>query len=81
MYSDLTGGKIKPILPPSLTYWLLGVLRTDTGGSVSICDFLNYSGTIVARILYYTSNESYSFSPSNEVVIRRFGQKISKIEI
>ena len=29
-------------------------LRTDTGGLASICIFLNYNGTIVARILYYT---------------------------
>ena len=51
-------------------------LRTDTGGLASICDSLNYSGTTVARILYFTSYETYLFSLSNEVVIRRYRQKI-----
>ena len=54
---------------------------TDTGGLASICAFLNCSGTIVAIILYYTSYERYLFSLSNYVVLRRFRQKISKMEI
>ena len=32
--------------------------RTDTGGLASVCGFLDYSGTIVARILYYTPYQS-----------------------
>ena len=51
-------------------------LRTDTGGLASICAFLNYSGSIVARILYYISYKRYLFSLSNDVVIRGFRQQI-----
>ena len=50
-------------------------LRTDTGGPALICVFLNYRGTIIARILCDTSYERYLFSLSNYVVIRRFRQK------
>ena len=56
-------------------------LRTDTGGLASICVFSNYSGTIVARILYYIPYERYYFSLSNDIVIRKFRLKISKMEI
>ena len=35
----------------------LNMLRTDTGGIASICDFLNYSPTRTAIILYYTPFE------------------------
>ena len=51
-------------------------LRTDTGGSVSICVFCDYSGTIAARILYYISYERFHFSLSSDLVIRIFRQKI-----
>ena len=49
-------------------------LRTDTGDVALSCVFLNYSGTSVAKILYYTSYERSLFSLSNDVVIRRFRQ-------
>ena len=51
------------------------------GGKASICVFCNYSGTIVARILNYTSYERVYFSLSNDVVIWKFRQKILKMEI
>ena len=56
-------------------------LRTDTGVEPRFAFFSNYSGTIVAKILYYTSNERVYFSLSNGVIIRRFRQKIIKMEI
>ena len=56
-------------------------LRTDTGGLALICVFLNYSEIIIARILCDTSYERYLFSLSRYVVIRRFRQKILKVEI
>ena len=40
----------------------LANLRTDRGGSALIYDLLNYSGTIVARVLDYTSYERNLFS-------------------
>ena len=48
------------------------ILRTDTRDLALISVFFNYSGTSVAKILYYTSYERYLFSLSNDVVIRRF---------
>ena len=42
------------------------------GVSFNLWVFFNYSGTIVARILYYTSNESVFSSLSHDFVIRRF---------
>ena len=57
------------------------ILRTDTGDLALICILLNYSGTSVAKILYYTSYERHLFSLSNDVVIRRFKQKILTMEI
>ena len=56
-------------------------LRTDTGGSASISVFCNYIGTIVARILYYILYERFYFALSNDLVIRKLRQKISKMEI
>ena len=46
----------------SYSYIYAFALRTDTGGLASICVSLNYSGTTVARILYYTSYERYFLS-------------------
>ena len=53
-------------------YFIRLDLRTDTGGLALICVFLNYSGTIVARILYYTSYERYFFCLSNDINHRKF---------
>ena len=57
------------------------ILRTDTRDLALICVFLNYSGTSVAKILYYTLYERYLFSLSNDVVIRRFRYKKLKMKI
>ena len=43
--------------------------------------FLDYSGIVVARILYYISYERSHFSLSNDLVIRKFRQKKLKMEI
>ena len=65
----------------NLGHHLKKALRTDTGGLASICSFFNYSRTILARILYYTSYERYSFFLSTDIVIKRFRQQILKMEI
>ena len=57
-------------------------LRTDTGGlSLDLRFFLDYIGIIVARILYNISYERSYFSLSNDLVIRKFRQKILKMDI
>ena len=56
-------------------------LRTDTGVWPRFAFFFNYSGTIVSRILYYTSHERFYLSLSNDIVTRKFRQRILKMEI
>ena len=78
--ADNTQGT-KAYIWPEVFFVLRWQLRTDTGGSASICVFLNYSGIIVARILYYLSYERFYFFLSNALVIRKIRQKILKMEI
>ena len=42
------------------------------------CVVCNYSGTVVARILYHTSYEGFYISLSNDVGVMKFRQKIIK---
>ena len=56
-------------------------LRTDTGALASIWVFLNYSGTVIARILYNISYERSFRSLSNDLVIKKFRQTILKMGI
>ena len=50
-------GTVQPKIPLQL-FVLCKVLRIDTGDLTSICVILNYSETIVARIVYDISSES-----------------------
>ena len=51
------------------------------GFQALICVFLDFSGTTVARILYYIPSERQYFCLSNSIIPRRFKQKILKISI
>ena len=55
-------------------------LRIDTGGLTSICVILNYSKTIVARIVYDIPSESF-VALSSDIVFIQCRQRIFKIKI